>query len=403
VDFEKDPQLVDFFQSQDPLYIMTLLEASLNISINQTKSILFLDEIQRAPSIIACLRYFFEKLPSLAVIAAGSLLDLTLNDHRYSIPVGRVEYFFLGPLTFEGFLSAIGKHNLRQYLKNYTTCLMGHGIPGILHNQLLDAIKLYFFIGGLPQSIATYLKTKSLLEVNRVKQSLVLSYQDDFSKYHSGRKQQRLRSIFQKIPFMLGEKFKYSNIDREEKSTVIKEALEHLISARLLQSVYNTSAQGLPLGAQVKEKDFKTYFLDIGLALSVLGLSYDDYNFDNHQPSLVNVDQLCEQFVAQELLQLRPSFESPQLYYWLREAKSSNAEVDFVITHKGTIIPIEVKSGSTGALKSLHIFMKERGFKKAIRFCLQQPSTITIETSDLHSFELITLPFYLIGQIHRLC
>lgn len=401
IDFEKDPEYVEIFKSQDPKTILMMLGALLNQDIQASSIILFLDEIQKTPEILQTLRYFYENMPELPVIAAGSLLDFALQDLHFSMPVGRVEYLYLGPLNFEDFLNAMGKLQLLNFIRNYT---IDQTIPAPIHKALLTAVKTYFIVGGLPQAVAHYTQNSNFNDIERIKKSLLISYQEDFAKYASIAEQNRLRLIFNKIPRMLGEKFKYSHIDPEQKSTVIKSALNQLHLARLIHLVYHTDANGLPLGAEINEKNFKTYFLDVGLVVSGLDLTVlsfeDDIDF-----SLVNSGKIAEQFVAQELLQLRELYESPVLYYWMREQKSANAELDFVIPFQGGIIPIEVKAGGHGTLKSLHYFLHEKHLNLGVRFCSALPSlnraTVQVNQVPLN-FKLLSLPFYLVSQAHRL-
>ena len=402
LDFEKNPDFADLFKSQDPKTIFSLLGVQLNENISVASTLLFLDEIQKTPQILATLRYFYEQMPGLAVIAAGSLLDLTLKNINFSIPVGRIEYLYLTPMTFEAFLIAINKKNLCNFLQEYE---LDQKIPISIHQLLLDALKKYLIVGGLPEAVAKYVTTENFIDVERVKKSLLIGYQEDFSKYATLAEQNRMRLIFNKIPRILGEKFKYSHIDSEQKSTVLKSGLDHLNLARIIHIVYHTDANGLPLAAEMNEKNFKTFFLDVGLVASALGTNILDFK-DPKDISLVNSGKIAEQFVAQELIQFREYYEQPSLYYWMREKKSASAEIDFVISHRGKIIPVEVKSGSGGSLKSLHYFLKEKKLQFAVKFSTQLPNLLQTKiqlSSELNSFVLLSLPFYLIGQLRRFC
>lgn len=401
LDFESNPDLAELFKSQDPKTILSLLSVQLGQNIQPESIILFLDELQKTPQILGTLRYFYEKMPECAVIATGSLLDLTLNDIQFSVPVGRIEYLYLMPMSFEAFLIAVKKSHLVEFLTQYQ---LSQNIPAIIHQSLLNEVKRYFIIGGLPEAIVQYITTESFLDVERVKKSLLIGYQDDFAKYASVVEQERMRLIFNKIPRMLGEKFKYSQIDPDQKSTTLKSALCALNLARIIHIAYHTDANGLPLGAEINAKKFKTYFLDIGLVASALDLNI--LNFEHVQDfTLVNAGKMAEQFMAQVLLQFRELYEPPNLYYWLREKKSAAAEVDFVIPFHGKVIPIEVKAGSTGTLKSLHYFLSEKNLNLGVRVCNQLPS-IHSSSVQVHnattSFQLLTLPFYLTGQLRRL-
>lgn len=401
IDFEKNPEYADLFKSQDPKTILALFETVLNKNIYSTSAILFLDEIQKKPELLQTLRYFYENMPELPVIVAGSLLDFALQELHFSIPVGRVEYLYLGPLSFEDFLGALEQSKLVDFIRHFT---MDQTIPEPIHQTLLRYIKIYSVVGGLPQTVSNYIQNKNFHDVERIKKSLLISYQEDFAKYASIAEQNRLRLIFNKILRMLGEKFKYSRIDPEQKSTTIKSALDQLQVAKLIHLVYHTDANGLPLGAEMHEKNFKTYFLDIGLVMSALDLSAlslaDDIDF-----SLINSGKIAEQFIAQELLQLRELYEPPILYYWMRDQKSAQAELDFVIPFQGGIVPIEVKTGAHGTLKSLHYFLHEKHRKLGVRFYSGQAtlhkSTVHINNTSL-TFKLLSLPFYLVNQLERL-
>lgn len=401
LDFENNPDLADLFKSQDPKTILSLLSVQSGQNIQPDTVILFLDELQKTPQILATLRYFYEKMPELAVIATGSLLDFALKNAQFSMPVGRIEYLYLMPMSFEAFLIAVNKSHLVDFLTQYQ---LSQEIPISIHQALLNEVKRYFIVGGLPEAVAQYVRTNSFLDVERTKKSLIIGYQDDFSKYATLAEQERMRLIFNKVPRMLGEKFKYSHVDPNQKSAVIKTALDSLNLARIIHIAYHTDANGLPLGAEINEKQFKTYFLDLGLVASALDVSILDFENDLDF-TLINEGKMAEQFMAQVLLQFREFYEPPSLYYWLREQKSAAAEIDFVIPFHGKVIPIEVKAGSTGTLKSLHYFLSEKKLQFGVRICNQRPSlnhsTVQTHGADV-SFQLLTLPFYLAGQLHRL-
>lgn len=401
LDFEQQPELASLFESNEPILILSLLGAKLGRNINTQNTLLFLDEIQKTPQILTSLRYFYEKMPNLPVICAGSLLDLALANINFSIPVGRIEYLYLGPMSFQAFLLALGKTQLLDFVKNYQ---LSEELPLALHQNLLELLKIYYIVGGLPESVERYAATGNIFESERIKRALLSAYQEDFAKYASLAQQSRMRLLFNKIPKMLGEKFKYSNISREDKSTTIKEALTNLVLARIVTQVNHTDANGLPLGAEMNEKYFKTYFLDVGLISSVLDLNILSFPADQDLV-LVNSGKVSEQFIAQHLLHFRQSYEPPSLYYWHREEKSSSAEIDFVISYQGKVIPVEVKAGRTGSLKSLHLFLKEKNLNLGVRFCSQQPSLtteqISLPTGDLKQYKLLSLPLYLVEELSR--
>ncbi len=402
LDFEKIPDLALLFESNEPKKILELLSNKFSRSINPNTTLLFLDEIQKTPQVLLSLRYFYEEMPNLAIVAAGSLLDLALKEINFSMPVGRISNMYLGPLSFKEFLRAMGHEQLMNFL---TTYKLQEKINLAIHQQLLDLLKTYFIVGGLPESITSYSENNNIVGSEQAKQELIINYQDDFAKYATKSQQDRMRLIFNTVPKILGEKFGPSKINKEEKSIYVKEALEKLVLAKLITKVCKSDANGLPLGAELHQNFFKTYLLDVGLVATALDLNYFSFP-KNEDLTLINSGKIAEQFIAQHLLNLRKSYEAPSLYYWVREQKSSSAEVDFVIAHQGAVIPIEVKAGACGTLKSLHLFLQEKKLPLGVRFSSQLPSitneTINIPRYVAHKYQLLSLPLYLVEEVYRL-
>lgn len=401
IDLEQYSEDASLFKSNDPKTIINLISVKINKIIIPEKILLFLDEVQKTPQIMVSLRYFYEQMPELAVICTGSLLDVALTSINFSMPVGRVEYLYLGPMSFQAFLLALGKQQLLNFIKSYQ---LKDELPWAIHQTLMDLLKSYFIVGGLPESIVCYISSNNFIESQRIIAGLVNSYQDDFAKYASLAQQQHMKLIFNKIPKILGEKFKYSNISKEHKSIVIKAALDNLILSRIINKVNHTNANGLPLGAESNESHFKTYFLDVALVVSILDLNILNF-LDQQELLLVNSGKIAEQFIAQHLLYFREMYEDPKLYYWDKEQKSSSAEVDFIVALQGSIIPIEVKAGSSGSLKSLHYFLKEKNLNVGVKFSSQLPSVlqekVSLATGDKLDYKLISLPLYLVEELRR--
>ena len=403
IDFEKQPDLASLFQSKSPATILPLLEARCNTSIQAGKTLVFLDEIQTAPEVFAALRYFYEEMPALHIIAAGSLLEFVLKEHEFSMPVGRIEYLHLGPMQFEEFLIALQKEQLRQFLCNYK---IGDTIPSALHTELMNLVKQYLVIGGMPESVLVFSKSNSFRECESVQQSILSTYRDDFNKYAKRAHPRRLEKIFNKAPQMVGLKFKYSQIDRGEKSRDLQAALRLLCLARVMTPVYHSSANGLPLRAEIDESKFKVLFLDTGLLSRSCGLNISEFE-KIQDVMLVNAGAVCEQFIGQQLIYLCPFYEEPEIFYWIREKKTSNAEVDYLFSMGSRIVPVEVKSGKSGTLKSLQVFLREKKCDMGLRFNTEPPS-VTHATTSLPDgpnkhFRLLSLPLYLVGQTKRLC
>ena len=400
LNLETEVGILECFQSKNPQEIITLLELKTNRKIIPGKTILFLDEIQKATEIFASLRYFYEKLPELHVILAGSLFDFVFEEHNFSMPVGRIEYLYLGPMTFKEFLDGIGKENLSQYLNSYS---IRDKLPLTVHDELLKLFKIYLVIGGMPEAVQTYKDTNSFLEVDRVKKSILLTYRDDFSKYTSPGKKSILQKIFQTLPASVGKKIKYMNLAPDEKIQDIKKALHLLSMARIYTPVFHTAGHGIPLRAQINEKIQKCLMLDVGLLNSAFGYSYADF-ISLENDALFNIGNICEQFVGQHLLYAGETFEEPELFYWVREKSQSSAELDFLFSVGPKIIPIEVKAGKTGTLKSLQSFMKEKEISFGVRFNANLPILQKADFSLPNTkgeFQLLSLPVYMVEDVIR--
>ena len=402
LNFERNPELASFFKSHDPHKITQLISLQTGKTIQPGHTLLFLDEIQGSAEAIVALRYFYEEFPELHILCAGSLLEFTLSQAGFSMPVGRIEYLHLGPMTFAEFLLAVGEKALADFIAHYQ---IFEEIPKPIHEKLMDIVKIYFVTGGMPESIKAYAEDNTFKTSEKVKQSILSTYRDDFGKYASITKHDLIRKVFNKIPTLIGNKFKYSHISSENKPACIATALNQLCLARVAWKVHHTSANGVPLGAEQNDRFFKVLFLDIGLVSTSLGLNYlnlmevDELNF-------VNNGSLTEQFIGQHLLYAQMPYEEPNLYYWAREKKSSYAELDYVISYGQQIIPIEVKAGKTGQMKSLHLFLKEKQRHLGVRFNSAPPSqmdtTTKLPDGSSVDFRFLSLPLYLVGQLSRL-
>ena len=401
LNFEKRPDLGSLFSSNEPKEIIVNIAASQG-DIEPSNAILFLDEIQAAPHLLAKLRWFAEEMPELAVVAAGSLLDFALTDHEFSMPVGRISYMYLEPLSFEEFLQATGRQGLRTYLKTYH---LNKEIPTALHRGLIAAVKEYLVVGGMPAAVLSWANDKNLKTINQIHFDLLTTYREDFAKYQGRLTINRLEDVLASIPRQLGKKFVYSRASPEVNTPPLKQALDLMLKARVCHQVLATSANGLPLNAEIKEKFFKVILLDCGLISAELGLSLHQLN-SVAELTLVNNGGIAEQFVGQQLRTLFPPFAPPSLNYWQRTETNTNAEIDYVIQHRNLIVPVEVKAGKTGTLKSLHQFMLRKRRGLAVRINSDYPTLgpvrVKIYEGPTLEYTLLSLPFYLIGQLHRL-
>ncbi len=405
INLERYATLADVFQTFDIERILEELEFIIQKgSILKSGGILFLDEIQAVPSAIQALRYFYEDHPGLPVVAAGSLLETVLSKHALSMPVGRIEYLFLHPMTFEEVLEAHGQNDLMKLLQEYDS---SREFPETAHDRLLELQRKYFVVGGMPEAVGRFIKTNSFEEVCEVQAAILNTYRDDFSKYSTQASILRLHRIMEYVPGAVGEKLKFAGIDRNGQARELKKALDMLVQAKLIHLAYHSDAMGIPLKAGINWKVCKPFFLDCGLMNFVCGIRNVSRERLTHR-KFVNEGKIAEQFVAQHLIVAEKPYIRPELFYWLREAKFGNAEVDFLLQFGERIVPIEVKAGKSGTLKSLHQFVLRRSSRKTVRFDLNRPSFQSVrhavrtkEDSVDIQFDLVSLPLYLVEQLDR--
>ncbi|MCK5277476.1 MAG: ATP-binding protein, partial [Cyclobacteriaceae bacterium] len=262
INLELESGLQSIFKSKNPELIINELTAVYNIPLIEGKTLLFIDEIQTSPDAIAALRYFYEQVPSLHVVAAGSLLDHTLNEMQYSMPIGRVEYAYLFPMNFQEFLMALDKEGLVNYINNYS---IETEFSEAIHENISEYLRLYFFIGGMPEAIQTYIDTKNLIEVEKIHANILTSLQYDFAKYGSKRQQEFLKTSLHYVANNIGRKVKYTNIDRNAHSSQLKEALLKLEMSRVIHLVRKTKSVNPPITQFADNDTFKSLFIDIGL------------------------------------------------------------------------------------------------------------------------------------------
>lgn len=393
INFERSPNLASLFESNSAKEILINLSAVFNQDIHPHQTILFLDEIQAVPQLLAKLRWFAEDLPELPVVAAGSLLEFTLAEHTFSMPVGRITYLHLEPLSFEEFLLADHHLGLIEYLEAFN---FNQSIPTAIHAQLMQLFKEYIVIGGMPEAVLSWITEKSLPRIHQIQYDILATYRDDFSKYHGRLQISRLEEIIVHVPKNLGQKFVYSRVNSTIHTNAIKQALDLLIKAKICTIVKSTAANGVPLEAETKDKVSKVIFLDVGLCCSALGIGIHQLQ-SIESIQFINQGGLAEQVVGQLLRTIEPPYAEPHLYYWLREGKNVQAELDYVLQFENKVIPIEVKAGKTGALKSLQTYIQLKKPIHGIRVNSDFPSITPIQGCKLFS-----IPFYLIGQIPRL-
>jgi predicted AAA+ superfamily ATPase len=297
---------------------------------------------------------------------------------------------------------AQGKERLVEFLKTFE---WGNDIPLPIHEQFSSLFKEYIIVGGLPAAVQSWIEERSLLSVSKIHQDLFATYREDFSKYNRRVPTQRLDEVMSSIPKQIGKKFVYSSVNPSAATNAIKQALGLLNQARVSHCVMGSAANGVPLGADTREKYFKEIFIDVGLCCAALGLSLKDIS-SCEELNFINNGALAEQVVGQLLRTLTPFFIEPKLYCWSREEKGSNSEVDYLIQHGNRVVPLEVKAGKTGTLKSLHVMMGLKNLTLAVRVNADFPSLSDVKvTNSLGkevNYHLLSLPFYLMGQLSRL-
>ncbi len=347
VDLEKHPDWHQVFEKNlDVSRILSELEVLLNQRIVPGKDLLFIDEIQSCPRAVMSLRYFYEDCPEQHIIAAGSLLEFAMSD--ISFPVGRVQFLDMHPMNFAEFLIALGKDVAADIVLS-RPCKQ----PDSIRDLLFEELRRYLFVGGMPESVGVFAKTGKVIDAFEIQLELTNAYRQDFSKYAPHSDKRCLNAVLSSSAKKIGQQIKYSRMAEGFTNPTIKKAFDLLCLARVICKVPSANPSGLPLGATASERKFKALMVDIGIMQHLCGMSVD---MEYGKSDLLAIYQgaMAEQFVGQEFL----SGGQNDLHYWAREAKSSSAEVDFLIHANGQIFPVEIKSGSSGRLRSMHLLLE---------------------------------------------
>ena len=389
VNFERNPDLSELFKGTlNPKEISSKLSVIYNIPIVPNKTLLFFDEIQSCLAAIASLRYFYEEYPELHLIAAGSLLEFALQEIP-SFGVGRIRSMYLYPFSFDEFLKAQGFRSLMDEKSNSS-----EKKPLLLpiHNKLVENLRTFLLIGGMPESVKVWIVNKDFHKCQLVQNDILQTYLDDFAKYKKRFSPIILQQTIRSVAIQSGNKFMYSQVSDDIESRKIKEALDLLIMAGIIIPVTHTAANGLPLGAEINEKFRKFLIIDTGLMLRLLNNSMDTILLASDR-NLVNKGEIAEVFVGLELLKNGCPYERQELFYWLRLSKGAEAEVDYVISSNNKIVPIEVKSGTRGAMQSLYRFIDLKSVKLGIRTSLENFGNIG---------QVKICPLYAISSINKI-
>ena len=383
IDFEENSELVSLFGGDlNPQKICSELELRTGINIIAGKTLLFFDEIQICPRAIMALRYFYEKMPELHVIAAGSLLEFVFGE--ISFPVGRIQSLEVYPMNFSEFLLASNYRKAAEICNNPIA-----EVSESTHEFLLEQLRIYWLVGGMPECIKVYINTKSLKLAAEVQDEICETYRLDFNKYRPKTDINCLNAVFSTIAANVGKQIKYTGLAIDFTIPTIKKAYESLLLALVAIKIKSLSNIGVPLEVFASDKKFKNLFLDIGLMNRVMGIDYNDAL--NHKNLLsIYRGQLAEQFVGQEFA----TVTNNQLYYWARDAKNSNAEIDYLALIGGKVFPVEVKDGPSGKLRSLHLYRET-----------YQPSYSVVfhsgKTGILKNEKIVFLPLYYSGAFAK--
>ncbi len=359
INFERKPDFkLAFTGDLSPEAILPRLEVLVRTEIPAGRCILFFDEIQACPAAIQSLRFFYQDMPDLHVVAAGSPLEFVLESTPF--PVGRVNFAWMFPLTFREFLQAQNHGRLAKLLPEFPT--NKGAVPTSATAELARCLREYFLVGGMPEAVMSFLQFRSFEKVFRIHEELSTSYLDDIRKFSRGDAQlENTRQILASVFGFVGKQVNYTLIGHGDEIKRTKRSLDLLCQAMLAHKVRPAAPPELPLGASASEKHFKLIFLDIGIGQHLAGVNPAEImNSTNLNKAFDG--RLAEQFVGQELLaESLLGSEGRNLYYWAREAKNSTAEVDYLVARHGKVFPLEVKAGKSGSLKSLHRYLEDYG------------------------------------------
>lgn len=400
LNLEKDASRRLFSETRDIRETVQSIEGLTNQRVISGRTLLFLDEIQYSMPAIKMLRYFHEEMPDLHVIAAGSLLEVRMKTEGWSFPVGRVEFLYLYPVTFEEFLAALGEDVL---LKLLVTCDTPKPVPTPLHEKLLGLLAEYMLVGGMPEAVDEFTTHRNLLQVRKCHESLAMSFKEDFAKYSRSSEVEYLKLVWDRVPFEVGTRIKYSRLaGAHSRSRNVANAFDILHEAMLVERIYPTVSTSPPLAKKYKSAP-KAAMLDIGLCTHALNLTKDQIKERLIDPFYAGA--LFEEYTGQELLAL--SFDNRHtLHFWTREEKGAVSELDFLIQSGPRLLPIEVKSGSHGSLRSLHQFLRRSGTQLGIRVyggpLRIDAHSVALPDGERINYKLLSIPFYLTFRIPEL-
>lgn len=397
VNLEKQPFLADLFtENIDVKLTCSKLSAILAIPIEAGNTLLFIDEIQVSKQAIMYLRYFKEEYPELHVVAAGSLLEFTLEELS-SFGVGRIRSLYMYPFSFDEFLSAQGLQLQVDFKRKANP---GEPLPLPLHNSLCEQLRTFILVGGMPAAVAEWVKRHDYLRCNRIHGDILNTYMDDFSKYKRRISPDVLRLVVQSVASQVGSKFVMSKAIPDIHSSIVKEALRLLSMAGLIIPVRHSDGNGLPLGAEVNPSFTKYLFIDTGLLMNLQSMPFKDIMLAT-DVDLVNKGAIAEMLAGLELIKYSDCFIKSESYYWQQNSRTGNAEVDYLISHEGRVLPIEVKASTKGSMQSLYLFMRKKKLTDAIRTSLENFASFKYvdNEDDRATRNISVIPLYALSCI----
>lgn len=403
VNFERHKAIKRFFQGDIDVHLIAQKIAGyINVPVIVGETLLFFDEKQECPEAIMALRFFKEDYSELHVIAAGSLLEFTLQELP-TFGVGRIHSLFMYPMTFDEFLGANGETALIRMRNNADA---KHPLDVAFHEKLIEYFRVYLLVGGMPEAVLAWTKTRDLNYCRNIQEDIVLTYEDDFSKYKKRVNPDLLRTAMRGICHQTGEKITFRQISADYQSSQIREAFRLLTLAGIVTPVVSTAGNGIPLDAEADERNIKMLFMDSGLLLSVLKIEgtlsqnlIERILADDPQ-ELVNKGSLTEMVAGLEIMRNKPCIQRQKMFYWEKKGNSV-AEIDYLDIHNLKVTPIEIKSGTQGGMKSLWIFMRDKHLTEAFRCSLENFGEFDyIDKEDGNAMRHVSiLPLYAISRL----
>lgn len=404
IDFERNPEYkVIFRANRDARRIASQLSVTTGIPVQEGATLLFFDEIQECPEALMSLRYFKEDMPNLHVIAAGSLLEFAL-DELPTFGVARIHSMFMYPMSFDEFLWANGETELYNERNHHSAI---NPLPEIYYNRLVDLFRIYMIVGGMPEVVSKWITTHDYLKCQERQDDIILGYEADFPKYRKKVDPELLRNTLRSAALQVTKKFVYSQVRPGWKTQEVKNALDLLYKAGILKPVTHTNANGLPLGAEADYSYRKVLVMDSGLLLRLQNMELENSSQTSLQiltssvADLVNKGPVAEMIAGLEMEKYKTPNLRHDLYYWVKMNRNSTAEIDYILSKDGQVLPLEVKAETQGGMKSLWDFLRTKKLTFALRASLENFGKFDYcDSLDNGEIRHVTIyPLYALSQL----